>query len=95
MHVVVPALVETVGRTHELVDEAAEDLRRTVGAVVWLGQHLLQNVRNPTVAGGAVVLIVRLQLLEELRDVHAGAVREVLRLLLVLRVIAAKVAHDE
>jgi hypothetical protein len=62
---------------------------------VRLGQHLLQDVRNPAVAGGTVVLVLRVQLTKELGDVHAGALRKVLRLVLVLSFIAADVANHQ
>ena len=46
----VGAFVQPIGWTHELVDETTEDRRRMTGAVVRFGQHLLQNVSNPTMA---------------------------------------------
>lgn len=67
-------------------------MRRTV---VRLGQQLFHDVGNPAVTSRSVVLVLRIQLLEELRDVHAGAVRKVLSLVFVLRVVAANVAHYE
>ncbi|MEP9417034.1 hypothetical protein ABLE92_22240, partial [Gordonia sp. VNQ95] len=53
------------------------------------------HVGNPPVAGGAVVLVLRLQLLKELSDVHAGAIREVPNFVDVLGIVASEVAHDE
>lgn len=89
------AFVESVRWTHELVDEATEDRGRMVRAVVGFSQHLLQYVSNPTVASRAIVLVLGVQLLEELRDVHAGAIREVPGFVLVCGVVAAHVAYDE
>ncbi|MFC5123071.1 hypothetical protein ACFPRL_06390 [Pseudoclavibacter helvolus] len=42
--------VEPIGRAHQLVDEAAEDLWRAVGSVVRFGQHLFQHICHPAVA---------------------------------------------
>ena len=41
------------------------------------------------------MLVLRLQLLEELGDVHAGPVREVLGFVLIFSVVTSRVAHDE
>lgn len=42
--------VEPIGRAHQLVDEAAEDLWRAVGSVVRFGQYLFQHICHPAVA---------------------------------------------
>src|SRR5699024_10629810 len=41
------------------------------------------------------MLVLRFQLLEELGDVHAGPIREVLGFVLIFSVVTARVAHDE
>lgn len=46
-------------------------------------------------AGRAVVLVLGLQLLEELGDVHAGAIREVPGFVLVLGIVTTDIADDE
>lgn len=50
---------------------------------------------TPAMTSRAVVLVLRVQLLEEPCDVHAGAVREVLGLVPVRGVVMTHVAHNQ
>lgn len=66
-----------------------------VGAVVGFGQHGVEDVSDPAVAGAAVVGSVGVQLSEELGDVGVGPVREVCRLTVGAWGGAAEVAADQ
>lgn len=58
-----------------------------------LGRHILQHVGNSAMACGAVVLILGFELLEELGDVYAVAIREVPGFV-VLGIVATNIPHD-
>ncbi len=88
-------IIEPVGRDHELVYEATEGFWRVRWAIVRFGQYLLEHIGDPAVAGRAIMLVLGIQLLEELGDVHARAVNEVLGFILVLSVVTTDVSHDE
>ncbi len=48
-------LVERVPRVQEVVNQAAEQLRRPMWPVVRLVEHLLENVGHPTMSGAAIM----------------------------------------
>lgn len=62
---------------------------------MWYRQHLFEYVSYPAMTSRAVVLVLRVQFLEELCDVHDGAVREVLGLVPVRGVVTTHVAHNQ
>ena len=89
------AFVQGVAGTHQMVDQAAEDLRRVGRPVVRLGQHRVEHVGDPPVPSRAVMDPVGVELAEELGDVAAGPVREVLRIFAGGRLVGAEVAAHE
>src|SRR5680860_336773 len=63
--------------------------------IVRFGQHGVEHVSNPAVTCGTVVRPVGIELLEELSDVHARTVGEVLRRLSWRWIVGAKIAADQ
>ncbi len=64
---------------HDLDGHRPTLLPRSLNKPLWLAQHGVEHVSNPAVRGGTVVRPVGIKLLEELGDVHARPIREVLR----------------
>lgn len=67
----VRSLVERVAGAHQLVDDAANDLRRVGGTVVRLREHRVEDVGHPVVARRPVVHPLGVEFLEERGDVRA------------------------
>ena len=91
----VRSFVEAISGTHELIDQAAEQLRRMARTFVRLSQNLVENVRNPLSARRAVVSILGIKVLKELRNPGTRPVGKVLGLILGLGIVTSHVTDHQ
>ena len=91
----VRSFVEAISGTHELIDQAAEQLRRMARTFVRLSQNLVEDVRDPLPARRAVVLVLGIKVLKELRNPGTRPVGKVLGLVLGLGIVTSHVADHQ
>lgn len=80
-------LVLRIGLVHQRLDNAREGVGRRVRARLWFGKDGAQGLSHPVIASGAVMLIVRVAVHEELGEAATASVHE-------QRSIRRKVAAD-